>query len=818
MRSIGHELVRGSALCAVLVLSSAFTGCGPVDSASEETEATGSLGVALTIGDAVTLHTVQYEITGNGYSKTGSVNIRKSQVVRFDVGGIPAGTGYQITLTAVDANDAAISCQGSAQFNITAGQATQASVSMMCRLPRKTGTVVVNGQINVCPTIEEVTVLPAEVDVGGVIDLAALATDTDSAPAAISYAWSATGGELATNSGASSSLLCTEPGTVELTLTASDSDCDDTITTQVTCAEPVADGGTGGEPVLLWNEVESNGGTPDDWSELYNAGTASQDLSGWIFKDNDDTHVYTIPAGTSIAPGEYLILENYGFGLGGADSVRLFDPSMNLVVSYSWTAHAPTTYGRCPDVSGEFAVTTTATKGAANDCSPVVFLNEVESSGGSPGDWVELLNTGTATVDLSGWVLKDNDDTHAYTLPAGTTIAAGAFLVLDESAFGFGFGGGDTARLYDATGALVDSYQYTSHAPTTYGRCPDGTGDFLTTDAPSKGAANDCPADPNVAQMWPGSSDAMSVDTVNAFPTNLSGLTYQPATSTSPAVLWGALNAPSRIYRLLWDGTNWAPEAGAWGMGKLITYPWGGQPDTEGVTKAEWNDVGIYVATERNNEASSTSRLSVLRLDETAPGTTLVATHEWNLTSTLAPALGANLGFEAITWLPDSYLVASGFLDELLGHTYNPAEYPNHGTGLFVVGVEGTGILHVLALNHATSTASVLSTLSSGFPGVMGLEFDRENNYLWSWCDDTCGNQATVLVVDTTTGSATLGKLVVRARFDRPAGLPNSNNEGFAIQPEAECSGGLKGVFWADDANFGTHALRQGTIPCGTFL
>jgi hypothetical protein len=48
------------------------------------------------------------------------------------------------------------------------------------------------------------------------------------------------------------------------------------------------------------------------------------------------------------------------FGLGSADSARLFDPAGAPVDSYSWTAHATTTYGRCPSGSGAFTTTTEA--------------------------------------------------------------------------------------------------------------------------------------------------------------------------------------------------------------------------------------------------------------------------------------------------------------------------------------------------------------------------------------------------------------------------------------------------------------------------
>jgi hypothetical protein len=915
----------------------------------------GNLALALNVGDDVTLHAVDWDIAGpHGFSRSGHVNVRHSRDIRFQVGGLPAGNGFEIVLNAVGENDERITCTGSAQFDISAGETTTTTVILTCRMPRRNGSVVVNGELNLCPWIDEVTVLPTQVAVGGTIELTGSAVDEDGVPSPLTYQWSATGGELSASSGPGVTLTCTEPGTIELTFTADDGDCTDVVSTSVECTEPeqdagaaldaggAQDGGSEGQAILLWNEVESNGGTPDDWSELYNAGDAAQDLSGWTFKDGDDTHVYNIPAGTIIAPGEYLILEGYGFGLGDNDSIRLFDPGMNLIASYSWGPHAQTTYGRCPDVEGEFTTTSAPTKGAPNDCRPIVVFNEVESSGGTPGDWAEIYNAGfntadlsgytfkdnqdadiyvlpagstipvggylvldeadfdfglggadsvrlfdpemnlvadyswlvhapatsygrcpngvgafettaattkgaanscpatvrlneiessggvpgdwveivnvsAASVDVSGWVFKDGVDTNAYSIPAGTSIASGAFLVLDEAQFGFGLGGNENIRLYNASAVLVDSYAYTSAASNTYGRCPDGTGGFINTLGATKGTTNNCPIDPSVPQPWAGGSTVQTVDPTNAFPTNLSGLTYQPAEGVNPPVLWGALNSPSKIYRLVWDGVNWAPEAGPWATGKLITYPWGGQPDTEGITKAEWNQVGTYVATERNNESSSTSRLAVLRLDETAIGGTLTASHEWNLTAQL-PVVGANLGLEAITWIPDSYLTASGFYDELAGQTYNPAAYADHGTGLFVVGVEGTGMLYVLALDHTTSLASIVASVSSGFPGVMGLEFDRDNNHLWTWCDDTCGNQGTILQVDTTAGSPTLGKLVVRIRYNRPSGLPNSNFEGIAIAPESECSGGQKSVFWADDANMGGNAIRRGSLTCGSLF
>ena len=141
---------------------------------------------------------------------------------------------------------------------------------------------------------------------------------------------------------------------------------------------------------------------------------------------------------------------------------------------------------------------TSVTKGAVNDCTvpSVIKVNEVESSGGVPGDWVELSNTGASSVNVSGCVFKDNDDTHSYVIPAGTTIAPGGYLVLEEAAFGFGLGANESARLFGTGGALLDTYSWTVHATTTYGRCPNGTGTFVTMSTVTKGTVNNCAAVP----------------------------------------------------------------------------------------------------------------------------------------------------------------------------------------------------------------------------------------------------------------------------------------------------------------------------------
>jgi hypothetical protein len=336
-----------------------------------------------------------------------------------------------------------------------------------------------------------------------------------------------------------------------------------------------------------------------------------------------------------------------------------------------------------------------------------------------------------------------------------------------------------------------------------------------TSTAGASGTATSCPSPSAAAAPWPGKNDVKTLDLEPQFKSDLSGLTYEPGASGATGALWAVNNLSGTLFRLVQSGSGYVPDtANGWASGKTLHYPTGkGQPDSEGVTFGASVTDGVYVGTEHDGEDASTSRLSVLRYYVLGAATSLTATHEWNLTA-LLPKLGANTGIEGITWVPDSWLTSQGFWDEAKSHAYAPAEYANHGTGLFFVGIEQTGKLYGLALNHSDGSAALLATISAPTQGVMGLEFDRDTGDLWFNCDDGCDNQSGILRVDTRADSASRGKFVLYRLFQRPSSLPNSNNEGIAIAPSSECSGGFKRFFWTDDADQGGFSLRSDLIPC----
>lgn len=318
---------------------------------------------------------------------------------------------------------------------------------------------------------------------------------------------------------------------------------------------------------------------------------------------------------------------------------------------------------------------------------------------------------------------------------------------------------------------------------------------------------------------WPGGNQVVTVDPVNTYASDLSGLHYEPAQGAAPAVLWAAQNQPSKLYRLLWNGSAWVSDtSNGWSSGKALHFPDGqGAPDSEAVTKGALGSTGLYVSTERDNQVSSTSRLSVLLFDDPTANAALTATREWNLTADL-PKVGSNLGLEAIAWVPDSYLVAKGFIDESTHKAYAPANYGNHGDGIFFVGIEGNGQIYGFALDHTSGAFTRVATIDSGNSGIMELSFDREVGYLWAVCDDTCQGRTNVLEVDTRVGSSTLGKFYVRRGFERPSSMPNLNNEGFAVANESTCQAGFKSVFYAEDGSTMGYAIRRDSMPCGAFL
>lgn len=119
---------------------------------------------------------------------------------------------------------------------------------------------------------------------------------------------------------------------------------------------------------------------------------------------------------------------------------------------------------------------------------------------GEYDDWIELYNYSESAINLEGYFLSDDADNLAkWTFPAGTSIGSGSYLIVwadedeDQEGLHASFklsASAESIFLTDASSAIVDEVSYTDqNTDISYGRMPNGTGDFETMD-PTFGTEN----------------------------------------------------------------------------------------------------------------------------------------------------------------------------------------------------------------------------------------------------------------------------------------------------------------------------------------
>ena len=282
--------------------------------------------------------------------------------------------------------------------------------------------------------------------------------------------------------------------------------------------------------------------TADDFEfvELLNTGTTTVDLLEAEF----DAGISFEFGNTSVAPGQRVVIVRdlaafrarygsaisvagtYGGGLSdNGETLRLRTASGAIIRQFAYD-DADSWHGRADGngstleiigVAGDYddarnwrssyeygGTPGSAGAGPNND----VVVNEVLSNTNAPTvDAIELHNTTTADIDLSGWFLSDsNDDYKKFRIPDGTVIPAGEYLVFDESHFnaggvGFALDGsrGDDVWLVKAALdsrllAFADSVHFDA-APVgeSFGRWPNATGGLYPMSAPTLGTVNSGP-------------------------------------------------------------------------------------------------------------------------------------------------------------------------------------------------------------------------------------------------------------------------------------------------------------------------------------
>ncbi|MBR2284653.1 MAG: CotH kinase family protein [Ruminococcus sp.] len=139
-----------------------------------------------------------------------------------------------------------------------------------------------------------------------------------------------------------------------------------------------------------------------------------------------------------------------------------------------------------------------------------VLINEIcakntayPAPDGGMYDWIELYNSSSSAVDISGWGLSDNEaKPFRFTFPDGASIPAlGRIMVFCDSripaidgSYTASFGlstAGETVTLTRSDGSTADSASFgPMAADTSYGRIPDGSDTFAVMSSMTPAAEN----------------------------------------------------------------------------------------------------------------------------------------------------------------------------------------------------------------------------------------------------------------------------------------------------------------------------------------
>lgn len=109
----------------------------------------------------------------------------------------------------------------------------------------------------------------------------------------------------------------------------------------------------------------------------------------------------------------------------------------------------------------------------ASGPTPSLTIEVTNHDPGGPDDerpheeTVEVVNQSESEVDLGGWIIRDESSRHRYRFPDGSTLGAGARVIVssadphwDPGASPVWNNGGDRALLLDRHGRVVDSERY----------------------------------------------------------------------------------------------------------------------------------------------------------------------------------------------------------------------------------------------------------------------------------------------------------------------------------------------------------------------
>jgi hypothetical protein len=191
----------------------------------------------LDFGGGVTLTSVDFILTGPGaFKRTGTLSVADQPTITATFQNLPVGMGYVINVKGT-ASDDLNACIGQATFDVAASMNAVVQIALTC-----SGRATLTADVDTCPTIDSLSVIPAEVYVGDSVQLTSTAHDPDNGPSPLTATWAATSGTLTNLSTMGATFTCSAAGTFKISLSVSDGTpnpkCADNASVTVVCTPP----------------------------------------------------------------------------------------------------------------------------------------------------------------------------------------------------------------------------------------------------------------------------------------------------------------------------------------------------------------------------------------------------------------------------------------------------------------------------------------------------------------------------------------------------------------------------------------------------
>ncbi len=250
------------------------------------------------------------------------------------------------------------------------------------------------------------------------------------------------------------------------------------------------------------------------------------------------------------------------------------------------------------------------------------------------------------------------------------------------------------------------------------------------------------------AETW---SNATNLTSLYAgFSNNLSGAHWNPQSRE----LWLVINGPGTIVKVIENGIG----------GFQYEAEWNPNGDLEGITQSDLSDTTVFVIQENTGE--------IKEFDVSSPGIVNLV-HTWDISLEI-PDYANSDGPEGITFVPDEWLISSGFKDQS-GALY----ISQHGMGgLIFVAHQNGGNIYVFDLNRSTNAYTFVGEYETNRDESAGLEFDRSTGYLYIW--HNTGNNYLEVTDLSSFPAGNIRKFTSTKEFFAP---DDGNLEGFALTP-----------------------------------